>query len=176
MEFSILYSIPRTELLDRFFLLITGITGDYGQLWLVLGLILIIFKKTRQTGVAVVVSYLAVFVFGQLLLKNLIDRPRPCQIDQAFQLLVTRPTSSSFPSSHSGFAFGAATAVFMKYKKAGFILLILAALSAYSRMYLFLHFPTDVLTGVALGIFFGITAAKLCRIKTGQGSEDAGVS
>lgn len=170
MEFSILYSIPRTELLDRFFLLINGLTGEYGQLWLALGIVLLIFRKTRWTGAAVLISYFAVLIFGHLLLKHLIDRPRPCQIDQAFQLLVNRPGSSSFPSTHSGFAFGAATAVFMKYKKEGTALLILAALSAYSRMYLFLHFPTDVLTGVVLGIIFGIAGAKICERKSGDAS------
>ena len=122
---------------------------------------LLIFKKTRRTGIAVLISFAGVLLFGELLLKHVVSRMRPCQIDQAFALLVERPASSSFPSTHSAFAFGAATAIFMNYKKAGVAVLIAAALIAFSRLYLFLHFPTDVLCGIALGIVMGIAAVKL---------------
>ena len=59
------------------------------------------------------------FLVGQMGLKNLFSRPCPCQIDHAFELLVTRPSSSSFPSTHSAWAFSAATAIFMRHKKLG---------------------------------------------------------
>ena len=162
MELSFLYSIPRTQMLDTFFLIITKIAGSYGQLWIAVGAALLIPKKTRQTGIAVLISYLGVFVFGQFILKNLFNRPRPCHIDQSFELLVKRPTSSSFPSTHSAWAFGAATAIFMRFKKPGIVAFIIAALIAFSRMYLFLHFPTDVLCGIIFGIILGFAADKLC--------------
>ena len=127
----------------------------------IIGIVLLIFKKTRRTGIAVLISFAGVLLFGELLLKHVVSRMRPCQIDQAFALLVERPASSSFPSTHSAFAFGAATAIFMNYKKAGVAVLIAAALIAFSRLYLFLHFPTDVLCGIALGIVMGIAAVKL---------------
>lgn len=161
MELSFLYSIPRTGFLDAFFLFFTRLPGAYGQLWLAIGIVLLIFKKTRRTGIAVLISFAGVLLFGELLLKHVVSRMRPCQIDQAFALLVERPASSSFPSTHSAFAFGAATAIFMNYKKAGVAVLIAAALIAFSRLYLFLHFPTDVLCGIALGIVMGIAAVKL---------------
>ena len=97
MEFSFLYAIPRTEVLDSFFLGLTRVAGSYGQLWLISAALLLIFKGTRKAGVSVLIAYLAVFLIGQLALKNLFSRPRPCQIDEAFALLVARPSSSSFP-------------------------------------------------------------------------------
>jgi undecaprenyl-diphosphatase len=118
----------------------------------------LVFKKTRKAGVAVLLAYAAVFLIGQFGLKNLVSRPRPCQIDLDFALLVDRPSSSSFPSTHSAWAFGAATAVFMQHKKSGIAAFIAAALIAFSRMYLFLHFPTDVLGGIVLGIALGMLA------------------
>ena len=104
------------------------------------------------------IAYMAVYLLGQIILKQLISRPRPCQIDQAFALLVARPSSSSFPSTHSAWAFGAATAIFMRHRKLGAAAYAVAALIAFSRMYMFLHFPTDVLFGTALGIALGVLA------------------
>ena len=164
MELSFLYAIPRTQILDSLFLIITKIAGSYGQLWVVVGLALLIPKKTRWTGIAVLISYVGVYIFGQMILKNLISRPRPCHVDQAFEMLVARPSSSSFPSTHSAWAFAAATAIFMKYKKAGIAAFVAAALIAFSRMYMFLHYPTDVLCGIVFGIILGIVADKICDI------------
>ena len=158
MEFSFLYAIPRTAVLDGFFLAVTKIAGSYGQLWVIVAAVLLVFKKTRKAGVAVLLAYAAVFLIGQYGLKNLVSRPRPCQMDLDFALLVDRPSSSSFPSTHSAWAFGAATAVFMQHKKSGIAAFIAAALIAFSRMYLFLHFPTDVLVGIVLGIALGVLA------------------
>ncbi len=161
MEFSILYAIPRTELLDRFFLGVNQIAGSYGQFWLILAVIFLLFRKTRMIGIAMLISYVLVFILGQYGLKNLFSRMRPCQIDQTFALLVDRPSSPSFPSTHSGWAFGAATAVFLGNRKLGVLALIWASLIAFSRMYLFLHFPTDVLTGIVFGAIMGIIAFRI---------------
>lgn len=158
MEISFLYAIPHMAVLDRFFLSVTKIAGSYGQLWLIVAVVLLVFKKTRRAGVAVLLAYASVFLMGQLVLKNLISRPRPCQIDLDFALLVSRPSSSSFPSTHSAWAFGAATAIFMQHRKTGVAAFIAAALIAFSRLYMFLHYPTDVLAGIVLGIALGALA------------------
>ena len=158
MEFSFLYAIPRTEVLDSFFLGLTRVAGSYGQLWLIIAALLLIFKKTSKAGISVLIAYMAVYLLGQIILKQLISRPRPCQIDQAFALLVARPSSSSFPSTHSAWAFGAATAIFMRHRKLGSAAYAVAALIAFSRLYMFLHFPTDVLFGAAMGMALGVLA------------------
>ena len=164
MEFSFLYAIPRTALLDSFFLGLTKIAGSYGQLWVIVAALLLIFKKTRKAGVSVLIAYLAVFLIGQLALKNLFSRPRPCQMDEAFALLVARPSSSSFPSTHSAWAFGTATAIFMQHRKMGVAAYVVAALIGFSRLYMFLHFPTDVLFGMVLGIALGVLAHRITMV------------
>ena len=150
-------------MLDSFFLGLTKIAGSYGQLWVIVAALLLIFKKTRKAGVSVLIAYLAVFLIGQLALKNLFSRPRPCQMDEAFALLVARPSSSSFPSTHSAWAFGAATAIFMQHRKMGVAAYVVAALIGFSRLYMFLHFPTDVLFGMVLGIALGVLASRITK-------------
>ena len=161
MEFSFLYAIPRGSVLDAFFLGVTKIAGSYGQFWVVIALVLLIFKRTRRAGVSLLIAYVGVFLLGQYGLKNLISRPRPCQIDTTFPLLVSRPSSSSFPSTHSAWAFGGATAIFLQHRKAGIAAYVAAVLIGFSRLYLFLHFPTDVLFGAAMGVALGFAADRL---------------
>lgn len=164
MEFSFLYAIPRGAFWDAFFLGVTKIAGSYGQLWVVIALLLLIFKRTRRAGVAVLIAYIGVFLLGQYGLKNLISRPRPCQIDTAFPLLVSRPSSPSFPSTHSAWAFAGATAIFLRHKKAGIAAYAAAVLIGFSRLYLFLHFPTDVLFGAAMGVALGFAADRITAL------------
>lgn len=158
IDFTILYAIQsiRTSLLDKFFVSITSIPGNYGQMWLILGLILFVFKKTRKSGLTLILSYLMVYVFGQYVLKDLIARPRPCHIDQTIDLLISRPSSYSCPSTHSGWAFAGAMSIFLFNKKCGIPVIIFSSLVAFSRLYLFVHFPSDVLFGIVLGILFAI--------------------
>lgn len=165
MDFDILYAIQNmhTDALDKFFLALTQVAGSYGQIWLVAGAALCVFKKTRKCGIAVLLSYVLVFLTGQFALKDLISRPRPCHIDQTVELLVARPDSYSCPSTHTAWAFGAAAAIFMHYKKAGIGVFAAAALIGFSRLYLFVHFPTDVLAGAALGALCAVAAFYLIR-------------
>ena len=163
MDFSILYGIQniRCGFLDQAVLILSKIAGDYGHIWLIAGALLCILKKTRKSGIAVLVSYGLVFLTGQLILKDLIARPRPCHIDEAIELIVKKPSSFSCPSTHSAWAFAAATAIFIHHKKAGIGLYVLAAIIGFSRLYLFVHFPTDVLFGAALGALCGFASVKL---------------
>ena len=151
-------------MLDSFFLGLTRVAGSYGQLWLIIAALLLIFKGTRRAGISVLIAYLAVYLLGQIILKQLISRPRPCQMDEAFALLVARPSSSSFPSTHSAWAFGAATAIFMQHRKMGVAAYVVAALIGFSRLYMFLHFPTDVLFGMVLGIALGVLAHRITMV------------
>lgn len=164
-EFGILYAIQNihSAFLDKFILAVTNITGSYGQLWVVLAAVLLIFKKTRKMGFTILLSYGLVYLFGQLILKDLIARARPCQIDQTVELLVARPSSFSCPSTHSAWAFAAAASVFAWNKKYGLLVGIPALLVAFGRLYLFVHFPTDVLFGIALGILSAFIAYKIVK-------------
>jgi undecaprenyl-diphosphatase len=130
-----------------------------GEIWIVCGVILLFFKKYRRYGIFVLVAMLLGSLIGNEILKPLIARARPCHIDTAIELLVERPTSFSFPSGHTCSSAVAATVLTMANKKFGYAVIPVAALIAFSRLYVFVHFPTDVLAGAILGIGLGLVVS-----------------
>lgn len=135
--------------------------GSLGQLWILVGLVLLLIPKTRKCGAAVLLSYAASFLIGNEWLKDLIARPRPCAVDDSVALIVKKPGSFSCPSVHTYLAFSSAMAILHSYKKAGIGVFAFAAMVGFSRMYFFVHYPTDVLFGAVLGI---ATAAVVCML------------
>ena len=90
------------------------------------------------------------------ILKNLFARTRPFDVNEAVQLLITAPKDFSFPSGHTAASFAAVAALyFAGEKKLWKVSLVLAVLLAFSRMYLYVHYPTDILGGVLVGLGAG---------------------
>ncbi|MBQ9844844.1 MAG: phosphatase PAP2 family protein [Oscillospiraceae bacterium] len=161
-EFSFLYLLQElhTPVLDKIMLFFTKL-GNIGMPWLAIAVLMLCFKKTRRCGIAILGSLLVKELVGNLLLKNLIARQRPCWIDTTVPLLISSPSSFSFPSGHTFDGFAASVSILLYYKKAGIAALLAAAVIAFSRMYLFVHFPTDVLASVVLGILAAVLVHKI---------------
>lgn len=137
--------------------------GDSGFIWVVICLVLLARKKTRRAGIFCGLALLIAYVSGELVIKNLIQRPRPFTLLPGVSLLIPPPGSFSFPSGHTGSSFAGATAIFLLDKKWGVPALALAALIAFSRLYLSVHYPTDLLAGALLGVGSALLARRLCR-------------
>ena len=154
MELDFLYLLQNlhNDLLNTIMVFITSL-GDGGVIWLSAAIVMLFFKKTRRCGITIMAGMALSFLLGNLSLKNLIARPRPCAVDSTVQLLIPYPSEYSFPSGHTLHSFTAATVIFLYFRKAGIGALLLAAAIAFSRMYLFVHYPTDILGGILLGIF-----------------------
>lgn len=135
--------------------------GEYGAGWILLAVILLLFKKTRRAGLTMGIALLAGYLLGEVLLKNVIQRPRPFTLWPEMELLIHAPSGYSCPSGHTTSSFAAATAVFCFRKKWGAVALAGAALIGFSRMYFTVHYLTDVLFGVALGVACGLAAWRL---------------
>jgi undecaprenyl-diphosphatase len=152
MEFDILYTIDNLHnpVLDKIMVAITSL-GNAGLIWIAIAVFLLFIKKTRKCGVLMLVSMILGLIIGNGFLKNIIARDRPCWIDTSIPLLIPNPHDYSFPSGHTLASFEAAVMIFLHNKKWGAISLMLALVIAFSRMYLFVHFPTDILGGMILG-------------------------
>ena len=163
-EFSILYALQEIHnpVLDKIMLFITSL-GDDGLLWIAIGVICLFFKKHRRMGLHLLLSMLCTYILGNLIIKNVVARPRPCDIDATVTLLLSRPHGYSFPSGHSINSMSAAFALFLNNKKVGIPAVIVATLIGFSRMYLFVHFPTDVLVGFVLAILVAIAVDYAVR-------------
>lgn len=141
---------------NTFFKCVTML-GEAGVFWIVLGIILICFKKTRASGIVMLVSLLVGFCLNDFVLKNLIARPRPFSKNQEFaefleSISMKKPSGFSMPSGHSYVAFNAGVMLTLFHKKKGAITLVLSFLIAFSRIFLCVHYPTDVLLGSVLGV------------------------
>lgn len=112
-------------------------------------------KRYRRQGVILLAGLAAGVLVGNVCLKNLIARPRPCWLDDSVTLLIATPTDYSFPSGHTLSSVIGATVLTKTTRKFGWAAIPLAAVIAFSRLYLFVHYPSDILAGAALGVAIG---------------------
>lgn len=139
--------------------------GDAGAVWILLCAALLIFVKTRRIGICASVSLAAVWLINDLILKNIFERLRPFEASEAVTALIAHPGGTSFPSGHTATAFAVASA--LAASRAPWYIaapaLLLAAAIAFSRMYLGVHYPSDVIAGAAVGTAVGVVTALALR-------------
>lgn len=133
-----------------FFFKIFTYASEMGAIWVTAAIIILITKKYRKNGFITIVSLLLCFVFTNLILKNTIARPRPFSIDD-FSLLIPKPSEFSFPSGHSAISFCGAYSLSYTNRKWTPFVYIIAVLTAFSRIYFTVHYPTDVIGGIIIG-------------------------
>ena len=154
-EFSILYLIQslRTPAFDQVVLFITSLAN---YVWIILIIWLLLNKPTRKLGVILAVAMILQYLINGGILKHLFARVRPCNVDTTVDLLIKRPKGFSFPSGHSAAAFCAVGVLYgAKIRELFWPVLVLAILIGFSRLYLYVHFPTDVLAGALCGFLIG---------------------
>lgn len=163
LDFSILDGIKDIFSNDFFDVLMPLVSslGNFGAIWIISGLVLMLFPRYRKSGLYVLLALLAGFIICNLFLKPLIARPRPCWIRPEVPLLIPVPYDFSFPSGHTVSAFAAAEALRQANRKFGYVAYPLAFLIAFSRLYLYVHFPSDVLAGALIGFICGFFVPKI---------------
>lgn len=158
VDWSILHWIQETLTCPLFDVLMPKITllGNGGAVWLLAAGGLLCTKKYRRQGLILLGGLAAGVLVGNVCLKNLVARPRPCWLDESVRLLIASPTDYSFPSGHTLSSVIGATILTKTDQRFGYAAIPLAALIAFSRLYLYVHFPSDVLAAAVLGIAIGL--------------------
>ena len=165
MELRILDAIQaiRTPLGDVWMPAISAL-GNSGAIWIAAALLLIAFPKTRRPGMVLACALCLDGLLCNCVLKPLVERIRPCDVNAAVELLIPRPTDYSFPSGHTAASFAAACALYWAGARKMFVpAIVLAVLIAFSRMYLYVHYPTDILGGVVVGVLCGWLGYRCVR-------------
>ena len=158
--------------------LMVGITtlGNAGAIFIVLGLVLLFTKKYRKAGLAVIVALLVMLLCSDLFLKEFFARVRPFNLFESnpekyaewgakyvFPDIVYKPSSYSFPSGHTASAFAAAVALLWHNRKLGIPTVIFAAIMGFSRIYVQVHYCTDVIGGIVAGTICALIAVLIVK-------------
>ena len=154
-----------TPFLDKIMVFITKL-GDVGIIWIMLSLVLLLMPKTRKSGVVMVAALIVDALLCNMVLKNLVARIRPYDVNTEIQLLIAKLHDYSFPSGHTAASFASVTALYLAGEKRLWKpALVLACLLAISRLYLYVHYPTDVLGGILFGVVSGYLGYGIISMK-----------
>ena len=146
--------------MDKIMIFITTL-GDKGIIWIIIGIILLSMKKYRKVGFTLLIALLVNALIGEGILKNIVQRPRAFITYPDISIIINPPSSFSFPSGHTASSFAAATVLGYYFKGWRYILYIFASLIAFSRLYLFVHYPSDIIFGILLGVICGLITIRL---------------
>ena len=135
--------------------------GSGGAVWLLAAAIMLCTKKYCRQGMILLAALVVGVLVGNVCLKNLIARPRPCWLDDSVKLLISSPTDYSFPSGHTLSSVVGATVLTKTDRRFGWAAIPIAVIIAFSRLYLFVHYPSDILAGAILGVAIGLVAYHL---------------
>ena len=159
MEAEILLWIQENLRMSGLNSLMRGIThlGDFGIVWVLAAILLLLYPERRRVGYMVMAGMLISYLFNNLFLKSIVARTRPYEVIEGLELLVGKAKDFSFPSGHSATSFVAAVIIAgMLPKRYGVMAVVLAALISFSRLYVGIHYPTDVLFGIVSGSLIGM--------------------
>lgn len=137
-------------------MLIITSCGDFGVIWIIVSLFLLLNKENRFQGLLIISTLVLTTILGEGIIKHLIKRPRPFYKEKREKLLISKPITYSFPSGHTSSSFAAVSMFIMTNSVLSFYFMILAMLIAFSRVYLKVHYFSDVFSGIVLGYISSI--------------------
>ncbi len=170
LDFSILNGLREAiqcSFCDVFWQIIS-LLGEKGVFFIICALLMLCFKKTRRMGITVAIALISGLALGNGVIKHIVARPRPYTVagyeSIRQSLLIPELSDGSFPSGHALAAFEAAVSMMFYKKSFGVPALVLGALMCVSRVYLFVHYPSDVVAGAVFGSLFAVAAYCIVKL------------
>lgn len=142
----------QNKYLDRLMPVVTSM-GNLGFVWIIIAVALILDKPYRAIGNIVILTLIISTIVGEGIIKHIVRRVRPCNHKNNVNPLIAKPISYSFPSGHTLSSFAVAEILSMYFSQYKFVFMGIAFLIGLSRLYLYVHYPTDVIAGMIIGIF-----------------------
>jgi undecaprenyl-diphosphatase len=158
-DFRVLNAIQRkrTRVMDR----LMPLVSDSVVTWYILAMIMLWKVQTRYIGMVMAAALGVTALLCNLVLKHVFQRARPFEVNPDVKMLVHKPRDYSFPSCHTAASFAAATALYLSGAHLIGLAFVLAGWIAFSRMYLYVHYPTDVMMGAGCGILCGMIGSLI---------------
>ena len=150
----------RTNFLNKLMIFITTV-GNHGYIWFVFSLPFLLMNRWRLTGFTILLAMCFTWLGGEVTIKHIVGRVRPCNKSFEEYLLIENPPHYSFPSGHSSSSFAVSIVMLFMCQQLFIPVFIFAALMAFSRIYLLVHYPTDVMAGAVFGVICGWIAVPL---------------
>lgn len=162
---ALLFSVQRNQSKRLSVIMIAfSIVGNGGLLWAILSGFLLFNRQTSRYGLYMLVALGLCALVNNVIFKPVFDRDRPCDVHNNIPLLIKRPFGSSFPSGHSATSFACAVTLVHMDVRLGLIALFIAFAIAFSRLYLFVHYPSDIIFGILSGTALGIIGIQIVRL------------
>lgn len=167
LDVNILYYVQdnlRDETLNGIVRVFTSL-GNYGLIWIIFTLVLLICSDTRKTGIMCAAALILDLIICNGILKNIVARTRPYDAYENIRCLVSPQPDYSFPSGHTASSFAAVVPALRNknIRPVGVAALVVAILMALSRIYVCVHYPSDVIAGVAVGILCGLISCRVMQ-------------
>ena len=162
--YKFINSHHRSKFMNYFMKFFTFL-GNLGMLWIIFALLFILNKNLRKEGITLICSLVLTTMLGEGLLKHIVRRKRPfIKLNTIDTLIIRPPTSYSFPSGHTASSFAAAAVFIAIDSRISALIILIASLIAFSRLYLNVHYFSDIVAGAFLGIFCGTLTAHLLNV------------
>lgn len=159
---NLLSSGIKNRVFDTIMPIITN-SNNHGEIWIAISIILMINKNTtvRRIGISMIIAVALGYLLGDTIIKNIIGRTRPISDTFNFKFLIPLPKSYSFPSGHTTSSFAAFGVCWFMNARFKYWILLLAVLISFSRLYLHVHYPSDVIGGIILGLISAKIAVNI---------------
>lgn len=153
----------RNHVLDKIMPVITNL-GNLGIVWVIISIFLLRTKTYKEVGIMILSGITLSTIFSEGIIKHIVHRPRPCEVIQFEDLLIQKPLSYSFPSGHTASSFTAAGIFDIMIRQYRPYVMVLAVLIAFSRIYLCVHYPSDIFAGIILGLICSVIIISIFMI------------